>query len=316
MTRYRLPDVPFLRLRFALESRDDARLPPYKGSLLRGAFGHALRRAVCAMGPRQPCETCSLNRACVYPRLFEAFAPPEPPPFLHGRPAAPRPFVFEPLDERRDFRPGEHLPFDLLLFGQAVTLQAFAVLAVERMAEAGLGARRHPFRLARASHQDAAGRWHVGYEHDGRRWSEAAAVDRCEGAALDDGRLRLHLVTPLRIKEKGRFVDRLTFRTLAFRMLRRVLEVAHFHVPASKIDWDVDALLEQADAVRVTDADLSWLDWERYSNRQRTKMRLGGLVGALTLEGPLAPFHDLLRAAEVLHVGKGTTFGLGKIRVE
>jgi len=93
LTGYPLPDVPFLRLRFALESQDDAWLPPYKGSLLRGAFGHALRRAVCSMGPRQPCETCSLNRACVYTRLFEALAWPEPPPYLHGQPAAPRPFV-------------------------------------------------------------------------------------------------------------------------------------------------------------------------------------------------------------------------------
>lgn len=316
MTRYLLPPVPFLRLRFALESRDDARLPPYKGSLLRGAFGHALRRAVCAMGPQQPCETCSLNRACVYPRLFESFAAPEPPPYLHGQPAAPRPFVFEPLDERRDFPRGEHLPFDLLLFGDAVALQAFAVLAVERMAEAGLGARRQPFILARASHQDAAGRWHVGYERGGRQWTDVPAVHQLDEPALDDERLRLSFLTPTRFKEKGHLIERFTFRALAFRMLRRVLEVAHFHVACAEIDWDVDPYLEQADAVRVVDADLRWLDWQRYSNRQRVKMGLGGVVGAVTLEGPLAPFHPLLRAAEVLHVGKGATFGLGKIRVD
>jgi hypothetical protein len=45
-------------------------------------------------------------------------------------------------------------------------------------------------------------------------------------------------------------------------------------------------------------------------------MKLGGVVGTLTLEGDLAPFASLLRAAEVLHAGKGATFGLGKVKVE
>lgn len=44
-------------------------------------------------------------------------------------------------------------------------------------------------------------------------------------------------------------------------------------------------------------------------------MKLGGLVGDLHLEGDLAPFAPLLRAAEVVHVGKGATFGLGKVEI-
>ena len=68
-----LPAVPYLRLRVTLACRESARLPPYKGSMLRGAFGHALRRAVCAMGPEQPCPTCSLRLACVHPRLFASW---------------------------------------------------------------------------------------------------------------------------------------------------------------------------------------------------------------------------------------------------
>jgi CRISPR/Cas system endoribonuclease Cas6 (RAMP superfamily) len=44
-------------------------------------------------------------------------------------------------------------------------------------------------------------------------------------------------------------------------------------------------------------------------------MKLGGLVGTMTLAGDLSPFTPLLRAAEILHVGKGATFGLGKVAV-
>ena len=38
-------------------------------------------------------------------------------------------------------------------------------------------------------------------------------------------------------------------------------------------------------------------------------------MGTLTLEGDLAPFAPLLRTVEVLHAGKGATFGLGKVEV-
>jgi hypothetical protein len=34
------------------------------------------------------------------------------------------------------------------------------------------------------------------------------------------------------------------------------------------------------------------------------------------LEGDLAPFAPLLRAAKILHAGKGAVFGLGKVELE
>lgn len=78
---------------------------------------------------------------------------------------------------------------------------------------------------------------------------------------------------------------------------------------------DFRSLLDQAAAVQVKTTNLIWRDWQRYSNRQRTKMSLGGFVGDLELEGDLAPFAPLLRSAEILHVGKGATFGLGKMEI-
>jgi CRISPR-associated endoribonuclease Cas6 len=44
-------------------------------------------------------------------------------------------------------------------------------------------------------------------------------------------------------------------------------------------------------------------------------MKLGGLVGTLTLGGDLSPVRSLLRAAAMLHAGKGATVGLGKVKV-
>ena len=67
---YRLPAIPYLRLRVTTRAVEPAVLPEYHGSMLRGAFGHALRRTVRTMGPRQPCVSCQLWRGL---RLYPDF---------------------------------------------------------------------------------------------------------------------------------------------------------------------------------------------------------------------------------------------------
>ncbi|MEA2600052.1 MAG: hypothetical protein QOF89_1044 [Acidobacteriota bacterium] len=312
---YSIPVIPYLRLRFTLEAEEPAWMPPFQGSMLRGAFGHALRRTVCAMGPGQICASCPLRRACAYTRVFEPFIEGEPPPFLRGIDQAVRPYVFEPLGREGLLEPGDPFRFDLLLFGQAVDLQAYVVLSVERMARTGLGARRSCFRLLRAEAQDPDG--------STRELFRAGAPPALRPAPpsvpfprLPPGRAALHLLTPLRLKTRDRLTARPSFRDLTFNMLRRILEMAHFHVPGATLDWSFRTLLDRADSVRITAADLRWQDCKRWSQRQQTSMTLGGIVGRLVLEGDLAPFASLLGAAEVVHVGKGTTFGLGKVAVE
>ena len=54
---------------------------------------------------------------------------------------------------------------------------------------------------------------------------------------------------------------------------------------------------------------------ERYSNRINGKMDFSGLMGEVEYEGELSPFVPWLCAAQVLHIGRNTTFGMGKIEV-
>ena len=51
--------------------------------------------------------------------------------------------------------------------------------------------------------------------------------------------------------------DTVIFRELVFAMLRRVLELARFHVPGAQVDWHFRPLLDQADAIRCT-PHLTW----------------------------------------------------------
>ncbi len=44
-------------------------------------------------------------------------------------------------------------------------------------------------------------------------------------------------------------------------------------------------------------------------------MKLGGFVGRITFEGDLTPFLPYIRIGEAVHVGKATSFGLGRYRI-
>jgi len=311
---YALPELPYLRTRFTLEALQDCRLPPHKGSLLRGSLGHALRRAVCLVGPRVECGGCGFRQTCAYARLYELLPSDDARGFVAGRPAAPRPYLFEVLDERCDFGVGDRFAFDLLLFGDAVRWQGHVFLAIEGMASQGLGARRHPFRLVAASYEDAALAWHELPDPRSSHGKLAPAVVAKPSPRAAE-RATLRFVTPTRVIQNGSLQQDFSLRTVLWSGLRRVLELAHFHASPGRLDWDLEPLLDLSDRVAVVSRDTRWLDLPRYSNRQKSRMTLGGIVGEWTLEGPLTALTPALQLAEIVHVGKAATFGMGKIEM-
>jgi hypothetical protein len=72
---------------------DAARLPAFSGSTLRGAFGFALKRAVCVMSHRD-CPRCLVRSRCIYPYVFETSAPADSK--LAHQQNAPHPFTLDP----------------------------------------------------------------------------------------------------------------------------------------------------------------------------------------------------------------------------
>jgi hypothetical protein len=145
------------RFRLRLRALQDAALPAFLGSTLRGAFGHSLKQAVCVM-PHRACERCLVQDRCLYPYLFET-PPPAESALLSTQRQAPRPFILTPATtvprSSADSRPvsrrlvaaGETLSFDLTLMGRAIDYLPYIVFAVTEMAGRGLGVARSRFEL-------------------------------------------------------------------------------------------------------------------------------------------------------------------------
>ncbi len=126
----------------------------------------------------------------------------------------------------------------------------------------------------------------------------------------------MRFLTPARIVAAGALASQLPFVTLFRTLLRRLALLAYFHCGQSADLQEMRQLIAQAREVKIKESHLHWWDWKRYSTRQRTAMKLGGVVGQVSYEGELEPFVPYLRAGEFLHVGKGTSFGLGKYVLE
>ncbi len=106
----------------------------------------------------------------------------------------------------------------------------------------------------------------------------------------------------------------LEFHILIRNLLRRISLLSYFHCE-KELDIDFKGIIERARDVRVEKSNLTWFDWERYSNRQETTMMLGGFVGSVAFAGEFEPFLPFLLLGEYIHVGKGTSFGLGKYEI-
>ncbi|MFW6259020.1 MAG: CRISPR system precrRNA processing endoribonuclease RAMP protein Cas6, partial [Halochromatium sp.] len=310
-----LPTLRLERLCFAFQALEPIRLPTYSGSAWRGLLGHSLRRSVCVT--RAPtCDGCLLRTHCVYSTLFES--PPTSEQTAQRYNALPHPFVLEPPPAgQREVAPGESLQLGLTLIGRAGDQLPYLIHALQRAGDRGLGREGGRFRLRQVMQETTLGDedWQPVFE------AERGVLRPVRTAAATLGPapavVSIQLRTPLRLKRQGHYLrpQQLDAEALLGTLLTRLARLLeHYQPEAGHLD---QAPLRTAIAqVRLEHADLRWVDWTRYSSRQRTHMQLGGLLGRFRLRGPGLPaLWPLIVLGQWLHVGKNTSFGLGRYRV-
>jgi hypothetical protein len=308
-----LPHLPLARYRLRFTAHDELRLPDYAGSMWRGAFGHALKRALCVT--REPsCPGCALYRSCAYAYVFET-PPPEHSAKMRKYPAAPHPYVLLPgADEADVVLPGETLGLTLTLAGDANRQLAVIVHAFAQAARDGLGKVRARFALDSVEQESAPGRedWSA-ILRDGTLQPLPACAPAIPPVPE---RCAVQLVTHLRLMHDERLVkaSRFDFGVWFPHLLRRVSMLTYFHTD-TPLETDFAALTAAAKSIRTRDAKLTWSDWTRYSSRQGRSMELGGLLGEFVLEGDLSPYWPYLWLGQFVHAGKNASMGLGGYRL-
>lgn len=302
--------IPYQKFSIKIKALDDLFLPNYKGSTFRGGFGNAFKRVVCPLKEQQ-CNECPLREKCVYFYVFET-SPDENSMILNMNKyeKVPHPFVIEPpLQSDLLVKKLETISFGLILIGNALDYLPYFIYTFERLGEIGIGKGRGKFSLVSVNAEEK-----VVYNKGILIKTPIKKIEIFDKFSENNQiiSLSLRFLTPVRIKYNRDFVDDLDFHILIRNLLRRLSLLGFFHCGKQSFSFNIKDLINLSENIKKVQSNLKWFDWERYSSRQKTKMFMGGLVGEVTYEGDITPFIEILKAGEILHVGKGTSFGLGK----
>lgn len=300
--------LPRLRLHLTVRAEGPLQFPPYAGSMLRGAFGHAL--LALSPLPHTEGQPCALHNTCPYCQLFAA--PPLPGHSLQKFSHMPQPYVIEPpTGGAQRLQPGQTFGFGLVLIGKALDMLPTVLQAWQRALRAGLGRNHIPCTLVDVHDENGMQRL------SDKREQLSNLNATLPLAPVPGTQATLHFHTPLRLQVQGKPVRaaQLTARDLLVALARRHQLLCDVHLGAAAAQHDFAALSAQAATITLRGDGLRWFDWGRYSQRQQQEMQLGGLLGSVQLQGDLAPFAQLLHQGQWLHVGKNATMGLGGYRL-
>jgi len=257
------------------------RIPFFVGSMLRGVIGHALKRVVC-INPSYECEGCFALRECLYYQFYEK------PNSIHQYRLGIR------LKPRT-------LNFSLYLFEDAIDSIPYVVAAViKAFEEIGIG--KEHVKMCVAS-------IHV---------NERLVYSKQHGASLDNivpneleidrfcQEVQLQFVMPLRMKQNNKIAaESIALHSLINNIHNRYTQLKGLE--ARSLGYRVRG--------EVTQNSMKFMELQRYSNRQKTAMNLGGLMGDITIKGLDKQSYMYLKIGEIIGAGKQTVFGLGSYHI-
>jgi hypothetical protein len=311
-----LQTLPVAAYRFHARCEKGGWLPPWPGSALRGAFGHALRQLACMTGEPE-CQGCLLRSSCLYSSVFESPRVPTNVPG-NGR-EGPNPYVIQGRyqEQGQKIRKGDAWSFTMVLMGPALQQLPLLIVSWQRALSRGITPRELCFTLEKVECLDQLqGRpqpvWQAG--------QNTPVKDHTPGIALPPApvvpELMIELITPARILRRRELqnVENFAIENWLAALMRRYAAVSDCHFQERTTPWPLARLHELADTL-VCQADLHWATWQRYSSRQGQKMDLSGVMGTLRLTGDWSSVWPLLYFGQWLHVGKNATFGLGGYRL-
>lgn len=285
-------------------------------NMLRGTFEMAFRCLVCH-DVDLSCGECLLRPRCPYPPTFRP-TPPAGAARLSKQSDLPRPFVFEPpLHTASEILPGQQLEFGLTLFGGTNAYLPYFVVALRELAAKGLGPKRGKLLLDSIDCLTPAGKEPVYARVDNTLRPLDCPFrlqDLVRQGDQDPSSVRIEFLSPTTLKRDGELVSRPSFSDVVRRLRDRLSTIAAFFGDAP-LEIDFRQLGESADAIRTVEINTEWRRRTRRSSRTGDVHETSGFTGYAVYAGDLGPFMPLLRCGELMHVGKYSVWGNGRMRV-
>ncbi len=331
-------DLKAYALEFTAAAKTPLELPAWPGSALRGALLGVLRRHYCPVPEGDDsahtaiCPVCWLM-ARENPQWRTGHTPVRPYTVAAlGGQGRPMDHAVNGNAGWHRLEPGDTFTFRITLFGVAVNLLPYMVLAVPAMGQLGLGRRlaerrgkRGQFALRRIEALNPLTGQRELIMKPGRHeiamptvFVDQAAIDAAAErllASLERGEVTVEFRSPTRLVEQGRLLKVPRFRPLFQRLMERVEGLAGEYA-GGRPNWDYAALVEAAGRVRLVRNQTHWVEVKSGSRRTGRVTPLSGFVGQATYAAddwrPLLP---VLLWGCVVQVGRNAVKGNGWISV-
>lgn len=286
--------------------------PTYKGSVLRGAFGRNLKRISCLNKEEKDCLNCIFKKGCVYFYLFENGIQNEESQFLENIKFRPHPFIIEPpLTEKNEYSKGETLSFNIILIGlRTDSYLPFIISALIKMGEYGLyKTGEGKFILERIETIDSKTIYTL---------KEGLILYKDNDSDLlkekihrkKFNKIEINFLTPTRILHRGKYSSNINFYIFMKSILHRFITLSSLY---NNFEVNIDKdILSKSKLIEIESSNINWYDWETFSGRQKTEIKLGGVIGKIIYSGDITPFLSLITIGKHIHIGKNTSYGLGK----
>ncbi len=274
----------------------------------RGKLGARLKHSCCPFlnDRERPCTGCSLFAHCPYPPLFRPVI--RSPRNGEGKEAgaeisAPPPFVFSFCCDDGEMIPGQRGTIVIHLFGKAVPHAAVFMEA------AAFALSAWPLRI---DHIDQ--RFPKDFPDSGETPLLAHWIDPVSERLRE--RMVLRFVTPVRLTKESRVVNTdIDFPLILRTIIRRLRDLKRAHAMDGGLGSVDHGFYAEAESVETLENRLVWVRRKRFSYRQKQSVYLDGFEGKVAFAGPLHSYYSLLRAGELIHIGKGTSNGNGRFEI-
>ena len=285
-------------------------LPRFLGATLRGALGYLLRLTICQVA-HGDCPRCLLQTACAYPAVFEGLAPSDR-KIMRKYDKIPQPFVLLVRGPQSNEQVSTSLTWGLRLFGDACRYWPYLVHVYRMAGERGIGKNRVQYQIRQVT--DQVGQVVLWSPAESRTPQPVVGLVPEEMVALPDHcTLHWKFHTPARVL---RGPGRLGGLDLLLSGRRRFQIMDYFYgTPQDESRLQPEEHLEAGEFETIESRLRPWR-LQRYSGRQGRRMTLRGLIGDIVIEGPWGRSGAWLQAAPLLHLGKATSFGFGRVTWE
>ena len=302
----RVWDVRYVKLHFLCRVTENCQMPVNKTSALRGGMGEVLLSEHCIYPADRQCSGCSFETECLVRRIMYSKFDIRPDFVTTGESIG---YVISCEDYRTSFEEGDTLSFTMTLFGKTIVYFTTILFAFYQLGQIGLGREKARFIIERVTNTtgeplvEGSNVYKENYKVHLLGDYVAYRMEKETGN-------RLHFHTPLAIRLKGVELDEFDAEAIINAAARRLYMFDCFEgIEADKIVIPRDELPHiRAQKVIPTKV-------RRYSSTHGGGIYLTGIRGEVVFDGLSDDVRRLMLAAEVLHVGRNTSFGFGRVTI-